>query len=238
MLESVADQVWVAEDAVRIPGAWLPARMTIVRLPSGGLWVHSPLAPRDALLTAVRQLGPVEHVVAPNTLHHLFVGDWMRAFPNAQLWRPEALVTKRPDLELGRALSTEARPEWRSHLHMVTLGGAPKLSETVFFHESSRTLLCSDLVFNITEPAGFVLGLVLRLAGTHGRLGCSRLLRSSYVGDRGAWAQSLDEVLELPFEQLVPAHGARVTENARSRLAAALRPDSRAAAQGATLERG
>lgn len=223
MLEAMADQVWVAEDTVRVAGAGMPARMTVVRLPNGGLWVHSPLAARTELLAAVRGLGPVRHVVAPNAWHHLFIADWSREFPDAELWTSPGLAAKRPDLAAGRSLAELDGAEWRSSLHAVSLSGAPKLSETVFFHEPSRTLVCADLVFNIVEPKGIMLGLMLRLAGTHGRLALSRLIRSQ-IEDKSAWTQSLDQVLELPIQQLVPGHGARVTEDAHARLAEVLRP--------------
>lgn len=46
-----------------------PTRMTIVRLPDGAVWVHSPTQMEDALAAAVRAIGPVRFLVAPNSLH-------------------------------------------------------------------------------------------------------------------------------------------------------------------------
>ncbi|MCG7533934.1 DUF4336 domain-containing protein [Pseudoalteromonas sp. OOF1S-7] len=48
-------------------------RMTIVRLPCGGLWVHSPICLTPGLREQVDALGPVTYLVAPNHLHHLFM---------------------------------------------------------------------------------------------------------------------------------------------------------------------
>lgn len=46
-----------------------PTRMTVVRLASDELWVHSPIAPDPALFERIEALGPVRHLIAPNSLH-------------------------------------------------------------------------------------------------------------------------------------------------------------------------
>ena len=39
-------------------------RMTVIRLPDGGLWLHSPTPLDDGLRAAIDALGPVAHIVA------------------------------------------------------------------------------------------------------------------------------------------------------------------------------
>ena len=56
-----------------LPGVHLPLRCTLVKLPSGALWMHSPVALRPAVAEEIRQLGEVVSIVAPNGFHHLFV---------------------------------------------------------------------------------------------------------------------------------------------------------------------
>ena len=61
-------------------------RMTVVKLRSGGLWVHAPIAPTDECVALLKELdAPVEHVVLPTTLfeHKIFVGPFQRKFPDA-----------------------------------------------------------------------------------------------------------------------------------------------------------
>ena len=44
-------------------------RMTVVKLRSGGLWVHAPIAPTDECVALLKELNaPVEHIVLPTTL--------------------------------------------------------------------------------------------------------------------------------------------------------------------------
>lgn len=63
-------------------------RMTVIRLSSGGLWVHAPIAPTQECLEMVRSLGEVEHIVLPTFAieHKVFFGPFARNFPNASLW--------------------------------------------------------------------------------------------------------------------------------------------------------
>ena len=59
-------------------------------------------------------------------------------------------------------------------IDQILIEGAPKLSEVVFFHRASRSLLVSDLFFNVTEPETWATGLLLRMMGTYKRFGRSR----------------------------------------------------------------
>jgi hypothetical protein len=64
-------------------------RMTVIKLRSGGLWVHAPIAPTDECVALLKDLGlPVEHIVLPTTLfeHKIFAGPFQRRYPDAQMW--------------------------------------------------------------------------------------------------------------------------------------------------------
>jgi len=45
-----------------------PTCMTLIRLPDGGLWIHSPTSLTDALAGQVLQAGPVQFLIACNVL--------------------------------------------------------------------------------------------------------------------------------------------------------------------------
>ena len=45
MLREIAPGLWVAERPHRFAGVELGARMTVIRLADGGLFVHSPVGP-------------------------------------------------------------------------------------------------------------------------------------------------------------------------------------------------
>jgi hypothetical protein len=219
MLDPLGPDLWTATSMMRFPGGVrLPIRMTVVRLPDGGITVISPLPVNDALASAVAALGPVRTLVGPSLLHHLSLGDWRQRFPDATLLGTPGLAEKRRDLAFDG--TTEGAP-WGDALTAHLVAGAPRLNEVVFHHPASRTLITTDLVFNILEPANRRTSLVLRLMGTRGRLARSREW-GLLTRDRGAQRDSVDRMLALPFDRVLMAHGEPVEGNGRGELARAL----------------
>lgn len=207
-LERVTDDLWTAQDDLRFLGLLLPVRMTVIRLEHGGLWLHSPLRPTDELVAQVSALGPVQHLVAPSCMHHLFIGAWKSRFPEARMHGAPRLATKRPDLTFDAPLGEAgaAAPAWGDDIDQLLIEGVPRLSESVFLHRPSRTLLVSDLVFNLTHLQSWASRFAFSLMGASGRVAQGpewRLLRR----DKQAARQSIERLLAWDFDRLVPAHG-------------------------------
>ena len=154
-----ANELWLAEGPVVpfLPGLPYPTRMAVVRLAGGGLWVWNPVALDDGLAAEVDALGPVHDVVAPNKLHHLFVGEWKERYPAARLHAAPGLAKKRKDLSWDAELGDEPAPSWAGEIDQVVFGGSLFLDEVVFFHRASRTALVTDLIqrFPADEMHGF-----------------------------------------------------------------------------------
>lgn len=205
MLTELDDGVFAADDVFRLPGLHLPVRMGVVRLSGGGLWVHSPIRRTDALATRVAALGPVRFLVSPSHLHHLFLGEWSSALPDAKVWAAEDLQRKRGDLRVDGTHGRGDEP-WRDEIDSIAIAGAPKFRETVFFHRATRTLFVTDLVFNLRDVGGWFAPIALRMMGVHRRLAQSRAWRFA-VKDKGAFAESGRRILELGARRLVVAHG-------------------------------
>lgn len=221
-LRALAPDLWCVDASPSGRGGPpLPVRATVVRLPDGGLWIHSPV-PFDAPTTDdIDALGPVGHLVAPSNLHHLWLGDACARWPGATTWAPPGLPARRPDLRLDARLDAADLP-WTSTLHTIPIRGAPRVDERVFLHRPSGTLLVTDLMFRILRPEGLAQALLTRLFGTHGRLAASRLWDLAFVRDRSAFAASCREVVALGADRLVPCHGEVLERGAAPEIAAAL----------------
>ena len=101
MLETITDHVWSVRAPFKVFGLIaLNGRMTIVRLQNGDLWLHSPIPISDALREEIDALGPVRYLVAPSCFHHMFVGPWKEAYPDAQIFAARGLHKKREDLSI------------------------------------------------------------------------------------------------------------------------------------------
>jgi hypothetical protein len=220
-MEVIAEEVWGVPGAAHLPGGVVfPLRMTVIRLPDGGLWLHSPVALDDTTARAIEALGPVRHLVAPSLLHDLHAGAAKARWPAARLHAPTALRARRPDLPIDEDLS-DGSP-WGDAIVAVAIRGAPKLDEFEFLHRPSRTLLVTDLAFHVLTPATFATKLVLCGVGCHGRLGSSRAWRWVFAEDRAAVAASVERLLALDFDRLVPAHGDVIASGAAPALRQAL----------------
>jgi len=207
-LRSLAPNLWAAERRFRNGPFELGARMTVVRLRNGGLVLHSAVELDQALRAELDALGEVRAVVAPNRHHHLFAADYPTGYPNALLFAAPGLPQKRPDLKFAAELTDEAPPAWRAELEQHVFGGAPYLGEVVFFHPETRTLLLTDLAFNI--PAGKEHGLsrlFYQLVGAEGRFGPHRLVRYLFVRDREAARRSVERILRWDFDRVTVTHG-------------------------------
>ena len=146
MLDQLGPELWIGDGPiVSFFGFPYPTRMAVVRLGDGGLWVWSPIALTPGLEKEVRALGPVRHLVSPNKLHHLFLGEWRAAFPEAKIWGTASTIAKLPGLPFAEALSDRAPPDWAGQIDQYCFPNSRFLDELIFFHRQSRTAIIADL---------------------------------------------------------------------------------------------
>ena len=215
-----ADGVWLDTARVGIVGMPLSATMTVLRLDDGSLLLHSPIEMTPARRAAVEALGPVAHLYAPNTYHHLRIGQWAAAFPSARLHAPAGLAKKRPDLRIDRVHGTALETGLARVVGELRIEGF-RLEESVLLHRPTRTLVVADLVHNIGRPPHRWTKIYAGAMGFYDRVALSRMLRWVAFSDRAAARRSVDELLALDFDSIVVGHGAPIAAGAREMLAAA-----------------
>ncbi len=75
-MRQLHDSLWVHEDSMKLGPIPLALRMTVVRLATGGLWVHSPTALSAELKRQVDDLGAVSAGLGPGNGHNLWLQEW------------------------------------------------------------------------------------------------------------------------------------------------------------------
>ena len=129
ILKPFADEVWIVdgpEIGMRYLGLTFPfpTRVTVVRLPTGDLWIHSPIAWNDDLGDAIAKLGRARYLIAPNTLHYWYLPDWQARFPQARSYGPPGLVEKaRRPITIDETLSETAPAAWNERLRPLPVSG-------------------------------------------------------------------------------------------------------------------
>jgi hypothetical protein len=223
MLEHVAEDVWVAARRLRFFGVEVGTRMTVVRLASGGLFVHSPVALDVETREAVDALGRVVAVVAPCLYHHIYVAEWGEAYPRASLSACPGLDAKRSDVRWSRVLddAVPSDAEWGGELDQVFFSALPMQNEVVFFHRRSRTMITSDVVFDLSRHPSPVTRAVATLAGN--RSPGPTLLERLAIRDRPSGREQIARMVAWGPERIVLAHGAIVESNGAAVLEAGYR---------------
>lgn len=218
MLVPFGPNLWLCEGpVVRFAGFPYPTRMAVARLGDGSLWVWSPIALEEALAGELEAIGPVRHLIAPNKLHHLFLGAWAERFPESRLYGAPGLAKKRPDLSFSAELGDTPEAAWAGELDQVVFRGSFFMDEVLFFHRPSRTALVTDLVQRFApDQVSGVKGWIMRLWGLVGERGSTpREWRATFWNRRAARA-SLDTALGWEPEKLVIAHGMCAQEQGRA----------------------
>lgn len=212
-LKPVADNVWTVDGPlIRFGPAGFkmpfPTRMTIIRLGDGGLFVHSPTALPDALKGEVESIGAVRFIVGPNRLHYSWIADWRAAFPKAEIWLAprireqagERIAFPTHDLE-----GSSGYP-WDSEIATLLVAGR-YMSEVVFFHRLSRTLVLTDLIENFEPQKLSFLQRLLTWVGAaqdpHGSM--PRDMRLNYARD--VLRVAVETMIGWNPERITLAHG-------------------------------
>jgi hypothetical protein len=205
MLNELAKDLWVAWIPQSFYGLRFGARMTVVRLDDGTLFLHSPIPIDEQMKTQIDALGRVEYIVAPNLFHHVHAHTAVAHYPSARLYVARGLDKKRPDLQPHAILGAGPPPDWSDEIEALPIEGTI-LNETAFLHRPSGTLICSDLIENFGTSDHWLTRAYLRVSGVHGQPGLSRALRLAFR-DKPAARKSLDAILDRPFEAICLAHG-------------------------------
>jgi hypothetical protein len=224
VLTSVDDEIWIA-DGPNVPflGIPYPTRATIIRLGDGSLWVCSPIRLDYSLRVAINALGPVRHLVSPNKLHHLHLGEWARVWPEAKLYASPGLARRRRDLRFDSELGDHPDPAWAQDIDQVTFHGSFAMEEVVFFHRASQTAIVTDLVqrFEPTSLHGWR-RVIMTLDGMVGPTGSTpREWRLSFW-NRAAARRAKRKVIDWNPQRLIVAHGEWARDNGRAVLERAL----------------
>lgn len=211
-LEPFATDVWTTARAQRFWGVETGTRMTVVRLGGGGLFVHGPVALDEPTRHAVEALGEVRAVVSSSRFHHLYAGEWMKAYPTATFCACPGLEKKRADLAWNHILGDEPLALWADDLDQVYFSARFE-HEVVFFHRATRTLICLDALIHLsTHPSRatrFVARLLMNDAPGKG------YLERIAVGNRATARREIDRILAWDIDGIILAHGGLVRHGGR-----------------------
>ncbi len=191
----------------------LPVRSTVLKLNNGDGVIISPIEFSEADWAEIKSNVSVKHIVAPCDLHHLYVKPAKKNAKEAKLWATHDLARKRIDVNWDQELMPQ---KWTlsDEIEIIPIDGADT-HEVVFFHKKAKTLVVTDLLFNLHNRKGILSWVFLHLFGTWNRPAVSRWFKTT-IKNKNQFRMSMEKVLSLDFETIMMAHGNIITENAKS----------------------
>lgn len=203
-------------------------RGTIVRLRSGALAVFSPVALTPEVQEKVKSLGDIKYITALDAEHHIFLGPWHQAYPDAKVIGPEGLPEKRKkqknedvpfSVVFKKGQEVTIDPEFDSEFDYEFVHSHPN-KELVFNYKPEKTLIEADLMFNLpateqfsrtgTSPtAGILTKIFNYINNTKGTaLAQKRFLWYAISSsDRPGFNASVQKIDKWDFEKIIPCHG-------------------------------
>ncbi|MDZ4082482.1 MAG: DUF4336 domain-containing protein [Bdellovibrionales bacterium] len=204
-----------------ITGEWrtkFARRMTVIRLLDGRLVIHNAIHLRRHDLDWLKSLGTVSLIVAPNIFHTSDAG-WMKTqFPDATLFVPGR---KLADFKKAghEAFDTELEfPEELANELLYLPSKGTSIQEAIFLHRPSKTLILTDLAFNMPDVYHGFEKVVMGWNKVGGRFGPTRALKWIFTKDRPALLETYRQILALDFERIIVNHGNILERNGRDEL--------------------
>jgi hypothetical protein len=201
----VAPGLWRVVGSLAFP---LKRNMFVLKLPDGGLLLHSVVAMNDAGLAALEALGRPAIMVVPHPMHVMDAPFYKARYPHLR-------VVGRADAGARvKGVTFDGTPEQvLPALGIgVHLAAGMKIDEIVLDVPigDGRGLLFTDLVGQNEGATSFL----LKLLGPPGGAGVARIVRFRQIADKGAVRDFLRSRAETPGLRLVAGcHGGVVTHD-------------------------
>ena len=155
ILQEISTDLWTLEAPDFIyfrppiqPKMPYPHRSVIVRLADGSLMVISPIKLTTEVKKTVDELGELRHILSPNAIHHLHMGQWQEAYPDARMYASPRLPGRRKELQFDAVLTSAPEDAWADQVDQCIFGESGFLPEVVFHHRASRTAVFTDLIMD------------------------------------------------------------------------------------------
>lgn len=224
MLKQLAPSLWVNEVPFKLIGINFGNRMTCIQLSDDTWWLHSPTRFKQKTLNEVKSMGKsnIRYLVTPSLMHNLFVMEWKKAEPSAQLLAPAKAKNVQPDIKLNEISEDEIKQLFNNEISCIPINGIPVLQEYAFVHHASKTLILTDVAFNFGNESKGWTKIFLKLYGAYNKFGPTLTIRT-LIKDRSAFSESLQKITTHHFDRIIMSHGRIIEGNGNAVFAEAFK---------------
>jgi hypothetical protein len=214
-VDQIAENLWVLRYPLRLLAVEIGRTVTVIRLASGKVILHStaPFTADD--LAAIGAAGEIGWLVDVSNFHDSLAKQGRAALPDVPYLAPEGF-SKYSGVDT-EPLSPPPE-QWASDLEVLEVAGMPRVREHVMFHRPSGTLIVADLLFNFGRGGSLWTRLfaryVMRLKNFIGMSPFFRLM----IRDRQAFRRSMATMMAWDFDRVIVAHGGMIERGGKARL--------------------
>jgi hypothetical protein len=216
-LKPVTDDVWIVDGPLiefgppllRMP---FPTRMSIIRI-GRQLFIHSPTPLTAGLKAEIAAVGEPAWIIGPNRIHYWWIPEWCEAYPDAVPYLAPRIIDQagdRLDQVSHRCHQLDDRSgyPWDAAIDTLPVHGS-YMSEIVFFHRPSRTLVLTDMIENFEPKKLGLLSRVLTWLGgaQHPDGKMPRDMRLTYRARAADLRVAVDTMIGWDPARIILAHG-------------------------------
>ncbi|KAJ7098312.1 hypothetical protein C8R44DRAFT_717030 [Mycena epipterygia] len=215
VIREVAANVWTfSRPFTRLGILPVGGRSTAIKMTNGGVWVLASTALNPETKAKINELGPVQYIIGADAVHHLFLGEFKKAYPTAKVIAPAAAVAQADKTLVFDGVWGRDPPDtkygFEEDIKACYFSGF-KNKDVAFFHPASATMIEADLLFNLpcteqyskTGSSGAIPFL--------GAIGPTSWLHSKFAASMGedpaAMKRDVKTVADWDFTRIIPCHG-------------------------------
>lgn len=179
------------------------------------------------LRAEIEQTGLPRWIVGPNRLHYWWIPDWHDAYPDAEIYLAPRIREQSGDRLTFEATELDRRSgyPWDEQIATLPVAGS-FMTEIVFFHRRSRTLVLTDLIENF-EPdkvESLMMKAMIWAGGVRDPDGSMpRDMRMTFARCRAELKVAVEAMIGWNPDAIILAHGRWHDRDGRSELQRAFR---------------
>jgi len=225
VIREVAKDVWTFSSPFSRFGL-IPfgGRSTAIKLRDGAVWVLASTPLTDETKAKLDELGPVKWIVGADAVHHMYLGDFKKQYPNAKMVAVKEAIDKKAKegLEFHGSWGSdplETKYGFEDEIKHCYFSGF-KNKDVAFFHPASKTMMEADLLFNLPPTEQY------SKTGSSGRIPVIGTLNPymwlhkrfvwSLGEDKEAMKRDVKTVAGWDFDRIIPCHGDVIEKDGNS----------------------
>jgi len=235
-LKEYTKNVWISQIPFVFQSMQFGLRMVVILLNENenNVLIYSPIPITQETKDKIKNVYKwnVKYLIAPNSIHHLFLQDWITEFPEVIVIAPPNLKERRNDIQFDHVFDIDVDDnDWNvknipkeikhSCLDIMVVKTGIFHEEIVLFHKDTKTLIVADHIENIgyspeTEECKnfpIMYRIIVSLMGMRGRPSAPADMKLTV--NRDWYRKSVQKIMEWDFDKIVPSHGRMVENNAK-----------------------